>query len=231
MAPVIVALITFAVAFVAGAILSKAYFNVQQSRPESPKIRSSSDDPRHAMDRLRTELRVHAKEVATDRADTDAAAGLRAELGQMRESLARRDRQVRELELKLKESRGRILDLTARLDSWRERVKPLTTKLKQQQDLIRMLRKADTERDGDRHAGEDDATRSTDNLKRIRGIGPALERRLHRHGIRRYDQIAELSNEDLLALAKQIAIAPNLAQRDGWVQQARELVDERAAPV
>ena len=57
-----------------------------------------------------------------------------------------------------------------------------------------------------------------------RGIGPALERRLNRHGIRRLEQLAGLSEQELIEITEKLAIAPNLAQRDRWIDQARELV-------
>ena len=62
-----------------------------------------------------------------------------------------------------------------------------------------------------------------DDLKAIRGIGPALERRLRDSGIRRYRQLAEMSEEDLAELARKLSISPSLASRNEWIEQAREL--------
>lgn len=163
----------------------------------------------------------------------ESAANLRAQLGELRENLAARDRQVREAKIQLGERDARIRDLTARLESWKQRVSPLTAKLKQQRNLIREFREMEAAYAA-RHAArsvyaERDNNEPADNLKRIRGIGPALERRLHRNGVRRFEHIADLSEEELADVAKKLAIAPNLAQRDRWIEQARDLIEERSA--
>lgn len=167
---------------------------------------------------------------AEDHAATDVLAELRAEMGDMRERLATRDRSVHDLKQKLNESDARVQDLTERLASWNDRVAPLTQKLRQQQTLIRRYREKLAEPVGGEplELGETaPQDEPTDDLKQIRGIGPALERRLHRHGIRRFEQIANLSAEELEDMATKLAIAPNLVQRDKWVEQARALANRQ----
>ena len=164
---------------------------------------------------------------AAGKTDSEAAA-LRAELGEMREKLSRSEHHVRELELRVAETNDRNDELVARLESWKHRVKPLTAKLKQQRNLINEFRELEAAGAASRSAADDEVT---DNLKRIRGIGPALERRLHRHGIRRFEQIADLSDHELAEIAEQLAIAPNLAKRDRWIEQARELAGRDKADV
>jgi len=162
-------------------------------------------------------------------APEDVVADQRAEMGEMRENLAKRDRQVHDLELQLKDSEARTQELQERLDSWKQRVSPLTKKLKQQRNLIREYRETRSAAAVEQGRPAADVTAPADNLKKIRGIGPALERRLHRHGIRRFEQIAELSEQGLIDIAEELAIAPNLAQRDQWIEQARDLADHRTA--
>jgi len=140
---------------------------------------------------------------------------------------------VHDLEQQLTESDARVSDLTERLASWNDRVAPLTQKLRQQQALIRRYRERLAEPAGNEPLDLDGAStqdQPADNLKQIRGIGPALERRLHRYGIRTFEQIAALSAEELEAMAKKLAIAPNLVQRDKWVEQAREIAEQQAEP-
>jgi predicted flap endonuclease-1-like 5' DNA nuclease len=60
-----------------------------------------------------------------------------------------------------------------------------------------------------------------DDLKRIHGIGPALERRLHRLGITRFGQIASWTGEDIARIARELADSADRIRRDGWVQSAR----------
>ncbi len=141
---------------------------------------------------------------------------MRAEMGELRETLAIRDRRVHDLELQFQDSTQRTRELQAKLDNWKHRVTPLTRKLKQQKEMIRRF----CEDDSPESQTEDE---SGDDLKAIHGIGPALERRLQQHGIRHYRQIAELTTDELVDMAKKLAIAPHLAERDAWVEQARKL--------
>ena len=63
----------------------------------------------------------------------------------------------------------------------------------------------------------------TDDLKAIRGIGPALEQRLNSYGIHRFHQIANMSEQELADIAKKLAISPAIVERDEWIQQAHAL--------
>lgn len=162
--------------------------------------------------------------------DNDVVADLRAEMGEMRENLATRDRRVHDLEQQLAESEVRAAELTERLATWNQRVAPLTQKLRQQQELIRRYRTQEADTEGGYDPKGTDSSKAADNLKEIRGIGPALERRLNRHGIRTFQQIANLNDGELEDIARKLAIAPNLVQRDQWVEQARELAAKQAVP-
>jgi len=199
---------------------------LEATQNELGLLRIERDELLARIQRLEEKPEAHVNQAAQqDHEQIAAAAALRADMGEMRENLAKRDRQVHDLELQIKEGEAQIVELQNRLEAWKQRVSPLTRKLKQQRDLIREYRErqAAAACEQDRPAGE--LPVSGDNLKKIRGIGPALERRLHRHGIRRLEQIAELSESELVEIAKQLAIAPNLAQRDRWIEQARGLVE------
>ncbi|MBW2525028.1 MAG: hypothetical protein JRI23_12670, partial [Deltaproteobacteria bacterium] len=63
-----------------------------------------------------------------------------------------------------------------------------------------------------------------DDLRRIRGIGPKFETRLHELGIRRFAQIAGWTPKDVAAMAEQLKIHPRRIENNGWVQSARSLV-------
>ena len=65
-----------------------------------------------------------------------------------------------------------------------------------------------------------------DDLKRIRGIGPKLERVLHRHGITTFAQIAALTPEQVEELSVQLPEFKGRIERDGWLEQARRLAEE-----
>ncbi len=68
-----------------------------------------------------------------------------------------------------------------------------------------------------------DGPNSFDDLKLIVGIGPVLERMLHRLGVATYRQIARWSDRDIDEFDAKLPEFPGRIRRDGWVTQAREL--------
>lgn len=62
-----------------------------------------------------------------------------------------------------------------------------------------------------------------DDLKEIRGIGPATEKRLNSAGILTWTQMAGLSEDQLLAVADLLKISVDKIKREQWVEQARAL--------
>jgi predicted flap endonuclease-1-like 5' DNA nuclease len=69
----------------------------------------------------------------------------------------------------------------------------------------------------------DDRARPTDDLKRIRGIGPVIEGLLHGMGITTFRQVAALSGEELGRLGDLLGVFRNRIDREGWIAQAAEL--------
>ena len=62
-----------------------------------------------------------------------------------------------------------------------------------------------------------------DDLKKIKGIGPALERQLNGLGIWHFDQIAAWTPEQVAWIDANLVRFKGRATRDGWVEQARVL--------
>jgi predicted flap endonuclease-1-like 5' DNA nuclease len=62
-----------------------------------------------------------------------------------------------------------------------------------------------------------------DDLKKIKGIGPVIEKKLNMLGIVSFKQISELNEEALDQVAHTLKFFPDRIKRDNWVQQAREL--------
>lgn len=62
-----------------------------------------------------------------------------------------------------------------------------------------------------------------DDLQQIRGIGPAVERTLHRAGIYRYAQIAGWTREDILAMGEKLPRFKDRIVKDRWTAAARRL--------
>ncbi|MDH3977829.1 MAG: hypothetical protein OEU86_04885 [Gammaproteobacteria bacterium] len=205
-------------------ILCAARMAEAQEGPEKTQPDTASDSNELAILRIeRDELAARIKRLeheATLRPepiDIDQTARLRAATGELREKLTTQDRRVHDLECALQECRRNEKLLNEKLETWKQRVSPLTRKLRQQKDLItRMTHESEPVK----------PQRVTDNLKAIHGIGPALERRLHEHGICQYRQLAALTPEALAEIARKLSIAPSLIERDTWILQAQALHEQ-----
>lgn len=63
-----------------------------------------------------------------------------------------------------------------------------------------------------------------DDLKKIKGIGPHLERKLKKAGIRSYRQISDFNEDEIRHISKVIGSYPRRIRRETWVEQAKVLV-------
>ena len=66
------------------------------------------------------------------------------------------------------------------------------------------------------------AASSKDNLKQVKGIGPAIEKKLNASGIHTFAQIAGWSAAQQSALAEKLAFSGRV-EREEWVKQAKVL--------
>ena len=62
-----------------------------------------------------------------------------------------------------------------------------------------------------------------DDLKQIKGIGPAIEKTLNDLGIHRFSQLAEMSEYDIDRVAQQLKGFRSRIYREDWLGQARDL--------
>ena len=69
-------------------------------------------------------------------------------------------------------------------------------------------------------------TGELDDLQLINGVGPKLERKLHRLGIYHYEQIAGFTAEDIELLDSKLKTYKGRVKRDKWPMQARRLHKE-----
>jgi predicted flap endonuclease-1-like 5' DNA nuclease len=78
---------------------------------------------------------------------------------------------------------------------------------------------------GSASAGPASAQRpaGSDDLRKIRGIGPGFARALHGIGIDKYAQIAAWTDEDIASVSARIGARPDRIRRDGWIESARAL--------
>ncbi|MBX2810350.1 MAG: hypothetical protein KTR25_01010 [Myxococcales bacterium] len=78
-------------------------------------------------------------------------------------------------------------------------------------------------REGSRNLLTEAAFGPPDPLRKIAGVGPVLERTLHRAGVFYFWQIAEWDNEDITFVDTRLASFRGRIRRDDWVSQAGRL--------
>ncbi|MDD9908894.1 MAG: 50S ribosomal protein L21 [Ahrensia sp.] len=61
-----------------------------------------------------------------------------------------------------------------------------------------------------------------DDLKRISGVGPVLEKKLHAFGVTKFEQVAAFTKEDIDKLDEALSFKGRI-ERDEWTKQAAEL--------
>ena len=91
---------------------------------------------------------------------------------------------------------------------------PLSPRARRAARLPEDPRRARRERSGDGNERDD--------LKLIYGVGPVLERLLHRNGIYTYWQIANWTREDVDAMASKLPELNARIRRDNWIAGARK---------
>jgi predicted flap endonuclease-1-like 5' DNA nuclease len=65
-----------------------------------------------------------------------------------------------------------------------------------------------------------------DDLKKITGVGPKLERVLNKQGISTYAQIANMSAKEMAKIGENLGF-PGRIERDDWAGQAKALIEAK----
>ncbi len=66
------------------------------------------------------------------------------------------------------------------------------------------------------------AAAGADDLKKLSGVGPALEKKLLEGGVMSFAQIAAWTEEDVAAMDEKLSFKGRI-EREGWIEQAKEL--------
>lgn len=144
-----------------------------------------------------------------------------------------RNEEAEKTEQDLSDARDRIRALEEMLDSDQTRVDPvdpaaMKNGLDASNDPSDATDPTDTD-DGDAGAdsGDDSANQFDDDLKQIKGVGPAIEKTLIEMGIRRFSQIAEMNEYEIDRIAKKLKGFRSRIYREDWMGQARILHDQK----
>ncbi|MEL6643479.1 MAG: 50S ribosomal protein L21 [Pseudomonadota bacterium] len=70
------------------------------------------------------------------------------------------------------------------------------------------------------------AEAGADDLKKLSGVGPALEKKLHGFGVTTFAQIAAWGPEEIAEFDEKLSFKGRI-ERDGWVDQAKALAAEK----
>ena len=141
---------------------------------------------------------------------------------ELEEALASAKRQIGDLEKKLDFSQTRVEPMpagqvTPGADASNENLADLPSAEETAAD-VRLLPVDDSRRSGS----------SRDDLKVIKGVGPAIEKTLNELGIFSYAQVAAMSRYDIERIANRLKGFQSRIEREDWVGQAR-LLSEREA--
>lgn len=72
------------------------------------------------------------------------------------------------------------------------------------------------------------STSDKDDLKKISGVGPAFEKKLNEAGITTYQQILDMTEEEMDALAEKVAgVSKEKMIADDWKGQVKKLMEEQ----
>lgn len=83
-------------------------------------------------------------------------------------------------------------------------------------------KKAEAKKDAPKKAAKK-ADAAGDDLKQLSGVGPALEKKLHEAGVTTFEQIAAWTEADIADMDEKLSFKGRI-EREGWVDQAKELV-------
>jgi predicted flap endonuclease-1-like 5' DNA nuclease/uncharacterized protein YoxC len=160
------------------------------------------------------------------------------------ERYQKRNEEAESLEAELDDARERIAALESMVGSDQTRVEPvdpeaMTDGLDASNDPIEETSNVAIEFDESELQAEDSAEQSyedvdnllsgdaRDNLKLIKGVGPAIEKTLNEMGILRFKQIAEMSEYDIDRVAHRMKGFRSRIYREDWIGQARDLHDQK----
>lgn len=209
----------------------QASLQLQKLREQSGIAEQELNLMRIERDALLSRIEALSGEATTRQPSTSTTGQYRSQIGSMREDLVSRESRIRELENSREQAERRVNDLEEKLENLKRRVAPMTTQLRRHKEQIHRIRTEDKRREAPASpaapaAPAEDAANDPgtgDDLKSLKGIGPALERGLKSRGITRYEQIARLSEDDLSRLAGELRMPASAMLGKSLPEQAAQL--------
>ncbi|MBI4703064.1 MAG: hypothetical protein HY744_18260 [Deltaproteobacteria bacterium] len=176
--------------------------DVEQAMAALGEARSERDRDRAELDRNRRILAAKQAKVAELGTEIEEARKALAALGSEHRQLQAQHESLLAL---LAVRTARVGELESQLDARLQSIAALESKLSE------LAARAAT---------------PSDDLQRIRGLGPVFARRLEALGVQRLDQIAAWSEADIERFAAALKVHPARIRRASWVEQAARLLWE-----
>ncbi|MBT8068089.1 MAG: hypothetical protein KJO09_12680 [Gammaproteobacteria bacterium] len=215
-----------------------AYARRDELQHEIRDVRSSLETVLSQRDKLRTDMSGLMTATASDEKDErdEKIFQLSRELENWHQRLPplleryrERDAQAVKLEADLATAELRIEQLESQLGENQTRIEPVSDPDALTSGLDASNDDADRDAESSSHAPEPRADEQPqglrDDLKQIKGVGPAIEKTLNDMGIFRYQQIADMTEFDIDRVAEKLKGFHSRIYRENWIGQARELTD------
>lgn len=213
-----------------------AYARRDELQREIKEVRGSLETVLSQRDKLRTDISGITGDSAGEEKD-EKIFQLSRELENWHQRLPPlleryrvRDDQAVKLEADLAAARIRIEQLEGQLSNDQTGIEPVRDPdaLTNGLDASNDDRKGDTESPSpasEVNSGEQQQG-LRDDLKQIKGVGPAIEKTLNDMGIFRFQQIADMTEYDIDRVAERLKGFHSRIYRENWIGQARELIDD-----
>ena len=200
--------------------------NLESTVVERDQLQNDMESREVEEDLTSTALQQRDAKIAKLQKDLD---GWQERVPPIIERFRTRNEEAEQLELDLAEANERITALEAMLGSDQTRVDPVDPSALGD-DLSASNDADDIEEPEEVEELEElDAMDARDNLKRIKGVGPAIEKTLHELGIFRFTQIADMSEYDIDRVAKRLKGFRSRIYREDWIGQARDLLNQNVS--
>jgi len=218
--------------------VQEAFSRRDKLQREIKNIRGNLEAAMTAREQLQSDIDANASEKQEAQSKGAVIEKLENELQKWQDRLPplierfrQRNQEAEQLEVDLAEAQRRIADLEAARIGQQTRIEPvhdpdeLTGGRDASNDSIEVAVAADE----DENENEFNKTTngSCDELQRIKGIGPAIQKTLNEIGIFSFQQIADMTEYDIDRVAKRLKGFHSRIYREDWIGQARDLSAQR----
>jgi len=137
-----------------------------------------------------------------------------------------RDDLITELKRSIEDQKKLVLAAEARASAFEARVSAAEDRAQAAEARARSAEERAAS--AELHASSTPAS-EPDDLKRIKGVGPAFERKLRSLGVSGYADVAAWTADDIQRMADALGILPQRITRDGWIESAAKLAKKPAS--